>query len=94
MLYEAGGFGPGAWGQYMTSDGGFSQKKADVLRKTGKHPYALTKAQSLVADVMSHVQALLRRPQTPANNPPSDALRAGAMSEPAKTADASEENRN
>ena len=56
VLNETGGFGPGAWGQYMTTGGGFSEVKADILRKTGKHPFALTEAHSPVVEVIAHLK--------------------------------------
>jgi len=55
VLNVTGGFGPGAWGQYMTVEGGFNQGKANVLRKTGKHPFVLTEAQSPIDEVISHL---------------------------------------
>jgi hypothetical protein len=59
VLNETGGFGPGAWGQYMTTSGGFSEAKAAILRKTGKHPFALTEAQSPVVEVVLHLKKLI-----------------------------------
>ena len=59
MLNEAGGFGPGAWGQYMTADGGFNEKNADMLRKRIKHPFALTEVLCPVEEVTSHLRNLL-----------------------------------
>lgn len=59
ILNETGGFGPGAWGQYMTTAGGFSEAKADILRTTGKHPFALTEAQSPVVEVIAHLKKLI-----------------------------------
>ncbi|MEP7376890.1 MAG: hypothetical protein ABI675_26055 [Chitinophagaceae bacterium] len=59
VLNEAGGFGPGAWGQYMTTCGGFNEAKAAILRKTGKHPFALTEAQSPVVEVIAHLKKLI-----------------------------------
>ncbi|HJY21745.1 MAG TPA: hypothetical protein VJ279_02600 [Hanamia sp.] len=59
VLNETGGFGPGAWGQYMTTSGGFSEAKAAILRKTGKHPFALTEAQSPVGEVVLHLKKLI-----------------------------------
>lgn len=56
ILNETGGFGPGAWGQYMTTDGGFNEKKADDLRRTGRHPFALTEAQSPLDEVIAHLK--------------------------------------
>ena len=56
ILNETGGNGPGAWGQYMRTDGGFNKPKADILRKTGKHPFALTEAQSPVEEVIAHLK--------------------------------------
>jgi hypothetical protein len=58
-LNETGGFGPGSWGQYMTTAGGFSEAKATVLRKTGKHPFVLTEAKSPVAEVIAHLKKLI-----------------------------------
>jgi hypothetical protein len=59
ILNETGGFGPGAWGQYMKTNGGFNQAKADILRKTGKHPFALTEGHSPVGEVLTHLKMLL-----------------------------------
>ncbi len=56
VLNESGGFGPGAWGQYMTTAGGFNEQKAAILRETGKHPFALTEAQSPVKEVIGHLK--------------------------------------
>lgn len=58
-LNDAGGFGPGAWGQYMTADGGFNERNADILRKTMKHPFALTEGRCPVDEVRSHLRSLL-----------------------------------
>ena len=59
ILNETGGFGPGAWGQYMTTDGGFNEKKANELRRTGKHPFALTEAKSPIDEVVIHLKNLI-----------------------------------
>ena len=59
MLNEAGGFGPGAWGQYMTADGGFNENHANMLRKTIKHPFALTEVRCPIEEVTSHLRNLL-----------------------------------
>lgn len=59
VLNETGGFGPGAWGQYMTTSGGFSEAKAAILRTTGKHPFALTEAKSPVVEVIAHLKKLI-----------------------------------
>ncbi len=59
VLNETGGFGPGAWGQYMTTAGRFSEAKAAILRGTGKHPFALTKAQCPVAEVIAHLKKIV-----------------------------------
>jgi hypothetical protein len=59
VLNETGGCGPGVWGQYMTTSGGFSEAKAFILRKTGKHPFALTEAKSPVAEVIAHLKKLI-----------------------------------
>lgn len=56
ILNETGGFGPGAWGQYMTTEGGFNEAKADSLRRTGKHPFALTEAHSSLEEVTAHIK--------------------------------------
>ena len=56
ILNEAGGFGPGAWGQYMTTAGGFNDEKAAVLRKTGKHPFALTEGKTSVDEMITHLK--------------------------------------
>lgn len=60
ILNETGGFGPGAWGQYMTLDGGFHEGKGEVLRQTGKHPFPLTESYSSVNEVINHIQSLLK----------------------------------
>lgn len=54
-----GGLGPGAWGQYMTIDGGFNDEKAEQLRRMGRHPVALTEARSSVSEVLLHLQNLI-----------------------------------
>jgi hypothetical protein len=59
VLNETGGFGPGAWGQYMTTNGGFNETKAAELRNTGKHPFALTEAQCPVMDLRQHLETLI-----------------------------------
>ncbi|MFI5132607.1 MAG: hypothetical protein ACHQFX_21565 [Chitinophagales bacterium] len=59
VLNETGGYGPGAWGQYMTTAGGFSEAKSDILRTTGQHPFALTEAKSPVTEVIAHLKKLI-----------------------------------
>jgi hypothetical protein len=59
IINETGGFGPGAWGQYMTTFGGFNEKKANVLRKTSKHPFTLTEAKSPLKEVQIHLKKLI-----------------------------------
>lgn len=59
ILNETGGFGPGAWGQYMTTGGGFNEAKADILRRTGKHPFALTEAKCPLEEVIAHIKKLI-----------------------------------
>lgn len=59
VLNETGGFGPGAWGQYMTTNGGFNHAKAGLLLKTGKHPFALTESYSTVEEVTDHLKKLV-----------------------------------
>ena len=59
IINQTGGLGPGAWGQYMTIDGGFNEGKAGQLRQTGKHPFALTEARCLVSEVIPHLQKLI-----------------------------------
>ena len=59
ILNETGGFGPGAWGQYMTTEGGFNERKANELRTNGKHPFTLTEAKSPLEEVISHLRNLL-----------------------------------
>lgn len=59
ILNETGGFGPGAWGQYMTTNGGFNHSKAAVLLKTGKHPFALTESYSPVEEITDHLRKLI-----------------------------------
>jgi hypothetical protein len=59
IINQTGGLGPGAWGQYMTIDGGFNEGKAGQLRRTGKHPFALTEARSQVSEVILHLQKLI-----------------------------------
>lgn len=59
ILNETGGFGPGIWGQYMTNTGGFNDTKADILRTTGKHPYALTEARCSAAELGAHLEKLI-----------------------------------
>jgi hypothetical protein len=61
IINETGGFGPGAWGQYMTTNGEFHEAKAAILRSTGKHPYALTEAQSNIAEVLAHLKNIISR---------------------------------
>ncbi len=60
-LNETGGFGPGAWGQYMTSNGGFNEKNANELKRTGRHPFALTEAKSPVDEVLHHLKELVAK---------------------------------
>lgn len=55
ILNEAGGFGPGAWGQYMTTSGGFSEEKASFLTRTGTHPFPLTEGRSPIDEVLAHL---------------------------------------
>ncbi|CAL1516730.1 hypothetical protein [Chitinophaga sp. MM2321] len=59
ILNATGGFGPGAWGQYMTMDGGFNEAKAAQLRQTGIHPYPLTEARSTVEEVRAHLHKII-----------------------------------
>lgn len=62
ILNETGGFGPGAWGQYMTSAGGFHEGKAEVLKKTGKHPFPLTEARSPLQELLQHLKEINSKP--------------------------------
>ena len=55
----AGGFGPGAWGQYMTADGAFNARRAHKLREAGLHPYPLSEAHCQVGDAVRHLKCLL-----------------------------------
>lgn len=64
VLNESAGFGPGTWGQYMTTAGGFNEQKATILRETGKHPFALTEAQSPIKEVMAHLKQTISVHQT------------------------------
>ena len=61
VLNETGGFGPGAWGQYMKTDGGFNGEKAAVLKNTGRHPFALTEAQCFLEDLLAHLNNVIPR---------------------------------
>jgi hypothetical protein len=61
VLNEEGGFGPGAWGQYMTADGGFNERNADILRNRMKHPFALTEGRCPVEEVRLHLRNLLAK---------------------------------
>lgn len=56
ILNVTGGFGPGVWGQYMTTDGGFNQSKAAILRATGEHPFPLNEAESNIDEVIEHLK--------------------------------------
>jgi hypothetical protein len=58
ILNESGGFGPGAWGQYMTSAGGFHEGKADILRRTGRHPFPLTEGRSPLHELITHLRKI------------------------------------
>jgi hypothetical protein len=62
VLNRNNGFGPGAWGQYMTTDGGFNFSKGNILRGTGLHPYPLTEAHSSLEDVLIHLKKLTANP--------------------------------
>ena len=62
ILNKSNGFGPGAWGQYMTLDGGFNSGKSNILRKTGLHPYVLTEAHSPLEEVLSHLGKIIANP--------------------------------
>jgi hypothetical protein len=55
VLNETGGFGPGVWGQYMTTEGGFHTSKAASLLASGKHPFALTEAESPLEEMFPHI---------------------------------------
>jgi hypothetical protein len=59
VLNETGGLGPGAWGQYMTTDGGFNEEKAAVLESTGRHPFALTEAQCSLSELVVHLEKII-----------------------------------
>jgi hypothetical protein len=59
ILNETGGFGPGAWGQYMTTEGGFNEQKAAILKSTGRHPFALTEAQCSLSELVVHLEKLI-----------------------------------
>lgn len=61
ILNRTGGFGPGAWGQYMTADGGFHFAKARSLLKTGHHPFFLTEAQCDADQTVAHLKELIVR---------------------------------
>jgi hypothetical protein len=63
-LNETGGFGPGAWGQYMKTNSEFDQEKANHLRKTGFHPFKLTEAQSPISEVIAHLKNLILKTGT------------------------------
>ena len=56
VLDARGGFGPGAWGQYMSSDGGFNETRASYLLEKGLHPYALTEACCDIDSVTAHLK--------------------------------------
>jgi hypothetical protein len=59
LLNDSGGFGPGAWGQYITTEGGFNENKASVLRRTGKHPFPLTESVSSIEEVTRHLKTAI-----------------------------------
>lgn len=56
ILNETGGFGPGAWGQYMTAAGGFNEVNAGILRKAMRHPFALTEASCPLEELRMHLK--------------------------------------
>ena len=58
VLNETGGFGPGVWGQYMTTEGGFHVSKAATLLTSGKHPFALTEAESPLEEMLPHISRI------------------------------------
>ena len=59
ILNETGGLGPGAWGQYMTTDGGLNEEKAAILKSTGRHPFALTEAQCSLSELVVHLEKII-----------------------------------
>jgi hypothetical protein len=59
ILNETGGFGPGAWGQYMTTDGGFNVGKASQLLRTGKHPFPLTEGRTTINEALDHLSKFI-----------------------------------
>jgi hypothetical protein len=61
ILNADGGFGPGAWGQYMTQTGDFHSENAARLKQTMKHPYPLTEASCLLEELHGHLHNLISR---------------------------------
>lgn len=60
VLNTEGGFGPGAWGQYMAADGSFVTANAEHLIANGTHRYPLTERQCPLSDLLNHLQQLTR----------------------------------
>lgn len=58
ILNTSGGSGPGVWGQYMTVDGGFNDRKADILRSTGVHPHPLSESYCNVDELIHHLEKM------------------------------------
>lgn len=58
ILSSSSGFGPGAWGQYMTQNGGFHRGKAAILKKTMQHPFPLTEASCSREEMLDHLDRL------------------------------------
>lgn len=59
LLNETGGLGPGAWGQYFTTDGGFHFKRADYLMMNGKHPFPLTEGRIGITELSNHLHKFI-----------------------------------
>ena len=53
---NTGGFGPGWWGQYLTSSGKFNEKAGKILRSTSKHQYPLSIGYCPVKDILTHLR--------------------------------------
>lgn len=58
ILNSYGGFGPGVWGQYMTVNGGFNDRKAAILRSTGLHPHPLSESYCSVDELVHHLNKI------------------------------------
>lgn len=63
MLNREGGFGPGAWGQYMAADGSFVIANAQHLIANGTHRYTLTERNCPAIDLVDHLRQLTENTQ-------------------------------